>query len=185
MCWRLPTIIQEVDKGFSMTCSDRSHRPCSYCDGAQSQSPPWWWDPWIRVCWREWACSVAGRGAPSGYCAPPRMTCPDVLGGYVVGASSTWRRSKGPAAQCRPDRTHRRCCILPTFSVPGRPWPTEKTRYFPGRETHRPDVVPRQHPADVAEYRTDIRQESDWIWLFGALDNLRGGLRALRICRSV
>jgi hypothetical protein len=27
-----------------------------------------------------------------------------------------------------------------------------ETRYFPGREAHRLDVVPRQHPADAVEY---------------------------------
>jgi hypothetical protein len=39
-------------------------------------------------------------------------------------------------------------------------WPKE-IRYFPGREAHRLDVVPRQHPGDAVDYRPDIRQERD------------------------
>jgi hypothetical protein len=42
-----------------------------------------------------------------------------------------------------------------------------------GREAHRLDVVPRQRPAHVVECRPDIRQESDWTWIFVGLDNLR------------
>jgi hypothetical protein len=38
----------------------------------------------------------------------------------------------------------------------------KETTYFPGRESHRIDVVPRQHPADAVEYKPDIRQESLW-----------------------
>jgi hypothetical protein len=59
----------------SMTCSDRSQPPCSYCcDGSQSHSPSWWCDPCMWVWWRGWRCGVAGFGAPSWYCAPPRLT---------------------------------------------------------------------------------------------------------------
>jgi hypothetical protein len=47
------------------------------------------------------------------------------------------------------------------------------TRYFPGKEAHRLDVVPRQHPADSVKYRPNIRLESDWVWLFIRLGNPR------------
>jgi hypothetical protein len=139
-----------------MTSLDRSHPPCSYCwDGAQS--PPWWCDPCIWVSWREWWCSVAGCGAPSWYCAPPWLTIPDVLDGYVTVAPSTWCQLNGPSARCRLGCIHRRCCILLD-------WPKE-TRYFPGRQAHRLDVVLSQHPANAVEYRPNIGHESDWIRL--------------------
>jgi hypothetical protein len=50
------------------------------------------------------------------------------LDGFVAGAPSTWCRSNGPSAQCRPDRTHRACYILPASSAPGRPCPTLNRR---------------------------------------------------------
>jgi hypothetical protein len=42
--------------------------------------------------------------------------------------------------------------------VLGRP---KEASYFPWREAHRLEVVPRQHPAHVIEYQYVIRQESD------------------------
>jgi hypothetical protein len=71
----------------SMTCSDRSHPPCSYCwDGAQSQSPPWWCNPCMWVWWRGWWCCAAGCGAPSWYCALPQLPSLNVLDRYVTDA---------------------------------------------------------------------------------------------------
>jgi hypothetical protein len=57
---------------------------------------------------------------------------------------------------------------------------------FPGRKTQRLDAVPRQHHADAAEYRLNIRQESDWIVGLGnprgraqGTENLRVGVTVL------
>jgi hypothetical protein len=36
------------------------------------------------------------------------------LDGYVAGGPSIWCHSNGPSAQCRPDRTHRRCFSTPS-----------------------------------------------------------------------
>jgi hypothetical protein len=106
---------------------------------------------------------------------------PDVLDGYVASAPSAWLSNVDLTALTGDAVYYRR---LQSQVVLDRP---KETRCFPGREAHRLDVVPSQHPADAVEYRPDIRQESDKILLFVGLGNIRrgGGLRALRICRSV
>jgi hypothetical protein len=38
---------------------------------------------------------------------------------------------------------------------------TKETRYFPGRQAYRLDVVLSQHPANAVEHRPDIGQESN------------------------
>jgi hypothetical protein len=37
----------------------------------------------------------------------------------------------------------------------------KETRYFPGRQAYRLDVMLRQHPANAVEYRPDIGQENN------------------------
>jgi hypothetical protein len=99
------------------------------------------------------------------YTCTKQMLCSATaeLSGYVAGAPAAWRQSNGPARLPivnSPALTRDAVYSWRASSVPDRPWPKETT-YARGREAHKLDVVPRQHPADAVEYRPDIRQESD------------------------
>jgi hypothetical protein len=55
----------------------------------------------------------------------------------------------------------------------------KEIRYFPGREAHRLDVVKRQHPADVVEYRLNISMKATESGFLSGWAKFGGGLRAL------
>jgi hypothetical protein len=109
------------------------------------------------------------------YYAPPRLTCPDVRKGYVADAvlqPGVNRMAPLPnvdLATLTGDDVYSWCpqCHV----VLNRP---KETTYIPGRQAYKLDVVPRQHPANAIEYRPDIGQENDWIWLSVGLANPRG-----------
>jgi hypothetical protein len=49
---------------------------------------------------------------------------PDVIGGYVAGALSTWCELNDPSAKYRPAETCGCCCIFASPSAPGSHGPT-------------------------------------------------------------
>jgi hypothetical protein len=85
---------------------DRSRPPCSYCrDGAHLN------------CLLSDAVHISGFGERMVvWCR--WMWCLKCSGRHVAGAPSMCQLNN-PSAQCRPDHTHRGCCIPLAFSIPG------------------------------------------------------------------
>jgi hypothetical protein len=73
------------------------------------------------------------------------------------------------------------CVLSPRLSMTER----MKLRYFCGRDIHRTDFVRIQRSDIAVEYRSHIKQESEWIWLPSVCATLGAGLRTWRICLSV